>query len=381
MKNKAKFIILLVLIISFGLFKFFVLDSLYSGNKENLILIIFWLALMILSCILLKYPKGRVRYSGIATKMIITSLFITLIIAYLLGFFVGFANNLLARNIIQIIKNIYPIIIIIICREIVRYSILKKCKSKYIVIFSCITFILFDLLLVYKPFFGIEELFYLICINIIPTICECLLCDYLSYNFNLSTTLTYIIPISIYAYILPLVPNLGDYINSVINLLLPFGIYISTLKVVRYINRSEENNKKVKNTLKYFVYIPIIIFLIIIVILVSGIFQYKLIAIASDSMFPTYSRGDAVIYEKLNYVDDIKIDDVLVFAHSGKIITHRVVGITKTGNNILYKTRGDNNNTEDTYVVEYKDVYGVVRVICKYIGFPTVWFNDKINKL
>ena len=122
--------------------------------------------------------------------------------------------------------------------------------------------------------------------------------------------------------------------------------------------------------------IPLIAFLLVIIFLVSGLFSYKMIAIGSDSMNPIYYRGDAVIYQKTD-AQNIKKGDILVFEYNSSVITHRVVNIINNGGTLYFQTKGDNNEKADLELVNEDNVLGKVRYIVKYVGYPTVWLNEK----
>ena len=130
-------------------------------------------------------------------------------------------------------------------------------------------------------------------------------------------------------------------------------------------------NKMVKSL----IYIPVFVFLVILVMLVSGIFTHKLIAIGSNSMSPIYERGDAVIYKKID-AKDLMVGEIIAFKKSERIVTHRIVKITKRGNSYIINTKGDANNAPDAWEVKDSEVLGVVNYSIKYIGYPTLWFND-----
>ena len=145
--------------------------------------------------------------------------------------------------------------------------------------------------------------------------------------------------------------------------------------VIKY----EREKQKLSQSNKIIFAIPLITFLIVLVLLISGISKFKLIAIASNSMSPTYKRGDAVIYEKLS-IDEFEVGDVLAFQKNSIVVTHRITKIWKQGNQYYFTTKGDNNNTEDNFHVEEKDALGRVRFIFKYIGYPTVIVSEYFGK-
>ena len=182
--------------------------------------------------------------------------------------------------------------------------------------------------------------------------------------------------VKLYIYVFPIVPSLGDYLFSFVKILTPFIIFF-------IINRAmveEEKSKRIitTNTLSI-ASIPIIACLVVLVMLVSGIFKNTLIAIASDSMSPTYNRGDAVIYEKIK-PDELKKGDILVFRHSNIIVTHRIVEIKKKKDTYYYTTKGDANDNIDSYVSTSDNVVGKVNYAIKYIGYPTVLLNELFER-
>ena len=183
---------------------------------------------------------------------------------------------------------------------------------------------------------------------------------------------------NLYLYLTPISTNLGDYLYSVVNILIPYTIYITSNKILKKEDKKEKNNKRVNEASFSFFTIPIILLLFLMIILVSGITKYQMIAIASDSMFPSYQRGDAVIFEKVE-VSAIKVGDILVFSNNNQIITHRVAKIKESESKLYFYTKGDANNSLDAEPVKQENVLGIVRKGIKYIGYPTVIINETIR--
>ena len=112
--------------------------------------------------------------------------------------------------------------------------------------------------------------------------------------------------------------------------------------------------------------------------LTSGLFKYKTIVIASGSMEPIIYRGDISIIRKLSDSEKERLTEgeIIVFKMDGKTVIHRINGIIKSGNDIFYRTKGDNNDTVDNYLIEKKDIIAVSKCIIKYIGFPSLWLSE-----
>ncbi len=374
MKNTMKSYLLVSLLAVFEIAKLFIFDK--SVSNSEIILTIFWVALCFLSLLLLKFPKDNSQYKNTVTKTVIMCLLCTILVSYLLGLFVGFTKNLFSMKLINIFKNISLIFIVAVAREIIRYVVAKNCQmTKKPIVFLTIAYILFEIINQYtsKTLVGFESYFLFTCRVVVTTISAELMLSYLSYHFGIKPCLTYAIPIAIYPYVLPLIPDVGDFIYSTIFLLLPFLIYILTIGIVKYINKEKESyNTDYRNLF----YGPIFVFLCVVVVLVSGVFRYKMIAIATGSMSPTYERGDAVIYRKIDDESELKNGMIIVYVKDDRIITHRINKIIKSSGSIEIKTKGDFNEQPDDYVIKREDVLGEVKYVVKYIGYPTVLLSE-----
>ena len=54
---------------------------------------------------------------------------------------------------------------------------------------------------------------------------------------------------------------------------------------------------------------------------------------------------------------------------------HRVIEV----NDNTFKTKGDNNDEEDAWVVNKKDIIGITKVRIPLLGYPTVWLNELLG--
>ena len=156
------------------------------------------------------------------------------------------------------------------------------------------------------------------------------------------------------------------------------------VRVYKTLYKREKKDSKNKSKYKeILMYAPIFSILAILVGLVSGVFKYQLIAIASNSMNPAFYRGDAIIMQKVdaNERKNIKIGEVIVYNLDGAYVVHRVIEKKETiSGGYIYKTKGDNNNAPDTKMVEASQVVGKTSLIVKYIGYPTVLLQETLSK-
>ena len=148
-----------------------------------------------------------------------------------------------------------------------------------------------------------------------------------------------------------------------------------------------------KNIIFKVFYILIIIYLIIFIPVLWG---KRPLVVISGSMEPILKVGGILYYEKIN-LDDFKKDDILVYQLNEHIVAHRSVNINEYG----FETKGDNNNSNDSYIVDKNNVIGrgnnwsipyigyyadfiynhkyllIVMIILSYFN---IWFNSKKDK-
>lgn len=76
--------------------------------------------------------------------------------------------------------------------------------------------------------------------------------------------------------------------------------------------------------------------------------------VLTDSMYPVIESGDLIICHTAE-PEEIQLGDVIAFfdpaGNGTTIVTHRVLEVTEQYGQIAWRTKGDNNNTEDRLLV------------------------------
>ena len=132
------------------------------------------------------------------------------------------------------------------------------------------------------------------------------------------------------------------------------------------IKQKINRKNKIKKVIDFIIY-PIVSILLVCCIIVvlqaiknpgqtPNLFGYKFFNVISGSMKPNLEIGDIVIIKE---IENINKGDIITFKQQDSIITHRVVDIIKEDGKIYYQTKGDNNNSNDENLVEYKDIEGI----------------------
>lgn len=94
---------------------------------------------------------------------------------------------------------------------------------------------------------------------------------------------------------------------------------------------------------------------------VPSVLGFRPFAVQSDSMAPTFYKGDLVIDRAVDPAT-LREGDIITFwtiINGQKALnTHRIVEITDYGNYLYFDTKGDNNPINDTTGVHQNDIVG-----------------------
>lgn len=374
-------IILISLLFIYVLFYRLVLFHNFLSYSESISASVI-LFLMFISILGLGFKRNKTSIlKKNVTNMSITMIVLFFAISYGIGCIVGFLKNSYSLTFLSILNNILSPIIIIICTEIFRYVIINSNKNnKPLLIIYTILITLFELVISVRAinFGDIAGIFKITTATILPIISKNIVLSYLNYHVGYIPGLIYRLVMDLYVYIMPIVPDLGDYINSMVGIVLPFIIYIYSSRMIADYNK--ENEKSFSQDRFRLTDIPALLFIIILVVLISGYFPYSIMGVGSGSMNPVIKKGDAVIIHKIKDEKDIKVGEVIAFNNKGKTIIHRLIEVKNENGTKYYYTKGDANNSRDNVKLKFKDIKGVVKFKIPFIAYPSIYWTEFIEK-
>ncbi len=295
---------------------------------------------------------------------------------FMLGFLSGFARSPYNRTFLGIIINEYSFVFILVAYEMIRSSLVSSSNSKFqsfIVLLTmiCIFLDIEDLIESFSTGIHFNYIFGTLLTCIISQV----LLNFIMKHCGIKSTLIWQLVSTAILYIVPILPAFNWFYNILFVSLRALVCYV--FLYYTYTNKQLVKDVRVNRKRKPYFTIVAMICLILFVGFVCGIFPYQPIVILSNSMVPNFSRGDIVVVDKNG---DYGIDSIIQFENEGINVVHRIVGIgTDENGKTYYITKGDNNNTEDNWVVYEEQIYGTVKLIIPKIGYITIWFNDAIR--
>lgn len=111
---------------------------------------------------------------------------------------------------------------------------------------------------------------------------------------------------------------------------------------------------------------------------VPSVFGYSTMSVLTGSMRPYLEPGDLIIDKEVD-AEEIKVGDVVTFKVGSSIVTHRVVEVLNDGGKLLFRTRGDANNTDDGGLTESRNIIGKVVLEVPYGGYIARFIRSPIG--
>lgn len=101
------------------------------------------------------------------------------------------------------------------------------------------------------------------------------------------------------------------------------------------------------------------------------VFGYQLKTVLSGSMEPDIKTGSIIAVKPGGDMTRFQENDVITFQDEDqKLVTHRIIEVVQSGENMLYRTKGDNNNSPDANPVLSDNVVAVYTgMTVPYIGY------------
>lgn len=375
-KNSLVFIMMFIYIIIYQ-----VLIRQHLQEYSEIITASFLIILASIIVALMGFVKDK--KTALKTVILKNTLFyiiITFCVIYGLGFFVGFLKNAYSLKPLQIFNNMLGPIFIILFSEVIRYLVISTNKDKkYPVILITILLTILELVTSLRTgwYLSFSTAFKTTTSLILPVILKNALLSYLCYETGIRSPLAYRLVLDLYCYILPIFPDLGDYLNSMILISLPILIYVNSSNII---NEYRHGIERKFNFSKFSVWDTFSVVLIaVLAILISGYFKYFMIGVGSESMTPKINKGDAIIVKKIESKNELEVGQVIAFKIDNKTVIHRLVRIEKENGKIYYVTKGDANNAEDNFQIEEEDIRGVVKFKIPYIAYPSVLLSELLS--
>lgn len=104
-------------------------------------------------------------------------------------------------------------------------------------------------------------------------------------------------------------------------------------------------------------------------------------AVVTGSMEPSIPVGTLAIVAKPT--DGLLPQGTIIAfsdpSNTQRIILHRITQVLKSGTIVEYRTKGDNNNAEDLWLVQADQIKGQLRLAVPYLGYVIMWAKQPLG--
>ena len=265
-------------------------------------------------------------------KRYINQITIMAIIGYMLlyiltGIIFGFANNPLVMKGKFFFLNLVYYVPTAISIELIRYRIIsfidKEKQFKYSILLSIIlSFAMSNLSLsMFQSTKAFIEMFYQL---LVPNFVIGCFLSYVTLNGSLYASIIYVTVPILYNLFAKIIPNPQWIIPVLLKTIVPIIAY-TTLEKMKVVKKKEPQKIKQKHMLPSILGIAV---MSITILFACGVFRIYPVAIASNSMKPTFERGDIQVIDKKQQT--YQVGDIIQFyGLNNTIFVHRVVSVRK----------------------------------------------------
>ncbi len=365
MKDKDKKLILFeIIIMIISIFSSFIIKIL-SGYK----MVIFMVTILFVFSKLLGFEKNKKDNMKNHIIELIVFILTFLVVYSLFGILVGFTKQ--TNNILSLVLfTILPIVLYVSIREILRFSIIKKTdKNKILTIISILFFIVLDLsnfsyvLWRQNPY----SVSYQLLLLLFPIVSSNIVYSNLTKKSGYIPVLVFAIFMNIYHYIFPVMPNITVVAIAFIDTLLPILLWVRMNSFYDRVKKKEKNLKD--NYLNISILLVPLIFISLMIYFSSGFYRFEMVAVGTNNLKPDINRGDIVFIDKYNNnPGDIDVGEVIAYRENNIIMINRVM---KKDGYICYV-----EENKQPKQVNRDDIVGTIHFKLKYLGLPSLWFNN-----
>lgn len=332
-----------------------------------------------------KVHKSKGKEASYTTAFVFSVSYIVLNIA--IGFITGFGTSPYDHSLFGIITNIVNFGVALVAFELIRSHLVNSNKVINNRIVLCFVIIIMSLTEIkISLLFNINTLSQFVVLlskDILPILFKNIFATYLVIYGGAKASLIYLAILQSFELFFPILPDM----NWLFKVTLEVGV---PLVGTMYINSGyieKLNNKKRirKENEKIIGYLPTIVISVFVIWFVVGVFDIYPTAIVTGSMEPVIYPGDVVLVNKLSSIEEVEnlqVGDIIQFKREDIIINHRITEIIDKDGQLLFRTKGDNNSSEDTRLVKVDELKGeIVKVIPK-VGLITMFIkSDKTQEL
>jgi len=362
----------------------FILPGILSPNLDLYILQpVLWLSLAALAAGLRLGEGEQVRlaaqrdiiFSGLMLGGIQAS------VGILLGLILGFGNSPYARETLLVILNLWFVASRLVGIETARWYLVAAAGRKNQVLGFVLAWLLPMALMIpvgkYNLLAQPESAFRLVGQTLLPGAAESMLAAYLASAGGPLASIAYRGIMQIFEWLSPILPDLSWLAAAFVGVLVPVIGLITLNRQVVVSPQPMEIKKPDGDRASITSWLMVGALAVGMIWLNTGVFGVQPSLVSGNSMNPRLYPGDVVIVHQ-TAPEKIQVGDIIRFHRDGIDVVHRVMAIRQEGGQIVFTTRGDNNNVDDP-AVPASLLEGKVITTVPKIGWISIYLRQALG--
>jgi len=207
---------------------------------------------------------------------------------------------------------------------------------------------------------------------VMPVFAENILTTYLAFLGGAAPALIYQGIVQAITWFSPVLPDMGWMTKTLLGTLVPFfSTFLVQFMYDLEAGEKKRNYREKENPAAWFVSSATAVLIIWFAV---GLLPVYPAVIVTGSMEPLLKPGDIALLKKIN--GPVQIGDVIHYRQGEIYFTHRVVDIREEGDR-LYQTKGDNNPSVDTELVNAAQIKGKLISVIPKLGKPALLLRSR----
>ncbi|WP_419823899.1 signal peptidase I [Anoxybacterium hadale] len=377
-KSRIKIIYLFLFV---GVLTIYALDNIVIRSLVGTSLFIyvlkplFWsgIALMIFLLPAQRY-KSKLRVGHFINSWSFIFAVVYICVQFLAGLVDGLGKSPYDHSLYGIAINIFSIGATLVGREFFRsYIIHSLTKRENYRVFLSVS--LFMTLLAfpvekYLDLQGSESIVKFLAQYFLPEFSKNFLTTYLVFLRGPISSLIFLGTLETFNWMSPILPNLQWITAASVGILTPVFMFTAMQNMYEIESKQCRKEDLKKEGLASF--LITILISVGIVWFAVGVFPIYPSVVVTGSMEPMIYPGDVILVKKTRDIKEIEIGDVIHFKRDRIMISHRITEIITKDGIPSYRTKGDNNNSEDIQLVKPEQIKGEIIKVVPKIGWPTM---------
>lgn len=277
-----------------------------------------------------------------------------------------------------ILGNLFYVLPALAGREVIRSYILGTYCNRYNVkVFIFITLLMtasslnYSILMLVSDMEGMSIYFATV---VGPTLCRNIMLSYLALYGGPLAPILYGGILELFHWTSPILSSLMWLAEGAVGILVPIGCILFIVGKYEEQKHRYKGGKEQKGGI--IGWSATAVFSIGLLWFVVGVFPIVPSVVVTGSMEPLIYPGDVILIRQMQTEEQLRsltAGDVIQFQRDQIRITHRIVEVIDDGiGNLTFKTKGDNNSTEDSRLVHPNDVKGTLVKVVPKIGYPAL---------